>query len=102
MRRARIRLQRRADLEARHVGHHHVEENEVHPLAERHFERVAAVQRDAHVEIFGLQARLQKAGVGSDVIDDKDARCHFVRLPGLCFADIGFDGLDERRDGDRL
>ena len=76
MRGARIGLQRRAHLKPRHVRHHHVEEHEVDALLVGDLERLAAAHRRAHVEIFGLQARLQEPHVGGDIIDDENARRH--------------------------
>ncbi|MHC2196102.1 hypothetical protein ACVJF1_008735 [Bradyrhizobium diazoefficiens] len=75
--RRRIGLQTAADLEAVHVGHHHVEQDDVAFGAARDRQRLGAVRGGHHVEIFGGKPGLEEFDVGRNVIDNQDTRGHF-------------------------
>ena len=74
--RRRIGFQPAADLEAVHVGHHHVEQDDVAFGALADGKRFRAAGRGQHVEILGRQARFQQLDVGGDIVDDQDTRGH--------------------------
>ena len=74
--RGRVGLQPPAHFEPVHVGHHHVEQDEVAfgALADR--QRLGAAHGRDHVEIFGRQPRLEQLDVGGDVVNDENAGGH--------------------------
>ena len=74
--RRRVRLQPAAHLEAVHVGHHDVEQDDVAFGARADRQRLGAVRCGRHVEIFGRQARFQQLDVGGNIIDDQNTRGH--------------------------
>ena len=76
MRRPRIRLERRTHIEAAHVRHHDIEQDEVDTFPEGSIERFAAVRRRAHVKILSLQTRLEQPHIGGDIVDNEDTRGH--------------------------
>ncbi len=97
----RIGLEAPAHLEAVHVRHHHVEQHEVAfgALADR--QRLGAVRRAHHVEIFGGELRLEQAQVRRHVVDHENPGGHRRsssaaprnwRIVSMNFAtEIGFD-----------
>jgi hypothetical protein len=82
MMRPRIGLQPLADLEAVHLGHHHVEKDNVDGAAVANLKRPPAVVGGRNLEILGSESRLEQAHVGRDIVDDQHARCH-ERQPWL-------------------
>ena len=79
----RVGLQPPADFEAVHVGHHHVEQDEIAfgALADR--QRLLAAHRRDDVEIFGRQPRFQQLDVGGNIVDDENAGGHSL-VPTDC------------------
>ncbi|MET4846215.1 hypothetical protein ABIF62_006710 [Bradyrhizobium japonicum] len=75
--RRRIGLETAADFKAVHVGHHHVEQDDVAFGAAGQRQRLGAVRGGHHVEIFGGQASFEEFDVGGNVIDNQDTRGHF-------------------------
>lgn len=71
-----IGLEAAADLEAVHVGHHDVEQDDVAFGAGTDRQRLVAVRGGHHVEIFGGETGLQQFDVGRDVVDNEDTRGH--------------------------
>ena len=69
-------LEPAADLEAVHVGHHHVEQHDVAFGALADGQRFLAADRGHDVEILGRQPRLQQLDVGRHVVDDENAGGH--------------------------
>ena len=80
---AGLALEPPAHLEAVHVGHHHVEQDDVAfgALADR--ERLLAAHRGDDVEIFRRQPRFQQLDVRRHIVDDENARSHDA-LPTDC------------------
>ena len=80
--RLRVGLESPADLEAIHVGHHHVEQHDIafRALADRQSLRPAGGGHD--VKILGRQARLEQLHIGRNVINDKNAGGHIVPQAG--------------------
>ena len=76
----RIGLQPAADLEAVHVGHHHVEQHDVDLAVLAGLERVGAVGGGQHLEIFGEQPDFEQLHIGRDVVDDEDAGGHCLLM----------------------
>ncbi len=76
--RRRIGLQPAAYLEAVHVRHHDVEQNDVAFGTRADRQRLRAVGRGQDIEILGRQPRFQQLDVGGDVIDDQNARGHLT------------------------
>ena len=73
---ARIALEPPAHLEPVHIGHHHVEQNEVAfgALADR--QRLLAAHGGDDVEIFRRQPRLEQPDVGGHIVNDEYAGGH--------------------------
>src|ERR1700710_123684 len=65
-----------ANLKAVHVGHHDVEQDDVAFGARADIQRLGAIRRGQHIEIFGRQPGFQQLDVGGNVIDDQDTRRH--------------------------
>ena len=76
----RIAFQPPADLEAVHVGHHHVEQHDIDLAVLAGLDGVGPVGRSQHLEIFGKQPNLEQPHIGRNVVDDEDARGHVARL----------------------
>jgi hypothetical protein len=65
-----------ANLETVHSRHLHVEEDDVASALLADGDRVRAVRRQEHLEIFEAQSRLEQLAVGPDVVDDQHASSH--------------------------
>ena len=81
MRSRRVGLEAAADLEPVHSRHHDVEQNDVAVAVGADLERVRAVAAGQDVEIIGRQASFKQFEIGSDVVDDQNARGHAAPLP---------------------
>ena len=73
-------LQAPAHFEAVHVGHHHVEQDDVAVGALADRQRLVTAHRGDDVEILGREPRLQQLDVGRHIIDDENARSHRLLL----------------------
>jgi hypothetical protein len=78
-----VGLQPPADFEPVHVGHHHVEQDEIAFGALAHVQRIPAVHRREHVEIFGGKPRFQKLDVGGDIVNHENAGGYLPYTYGL-------------------
>src|SRR6202020_609140 len=67
-----------ANLETVHARHSHIEKNDVASALFADSDRIGAVGRGQHLEIFEAQSRLEQFAVGPDIIDDQHASCHSV------------------------
>ena len=63
-------------LQTVHAGHFHVEKNDVATALFADGDRIGAVGRGQHLEIFDAQSRLEQFEVGPDIIDDQHASRH--------------------------
>ena len=107
MRGRRIAFQPAADLEAVHVRHHDIEQDNVDLAVLAGLDGIGPVQGGQHLEILGQQPHFEELHIGGDVVDDEDARCHgglrnIRKAPASRVAQIGFYGLDEPRHRNRL
>ena len=68
-------LQTLADLDAIHVGHHDIEEDEIRFFLFDEIERLEAVVGSRHADVFAFQLSLQQLDVDGLVIDDQDRGC---------------------------
>ena len=71
-----VRLELLADLEAVHVRHHHIEQDDVAFGALGDRQRFRAAIGGGDIEIFRGQPRFEQLNVGRDVIDNEDAGGH--------------------------
>ena len=71
-----------AHLEAVHLGHHHVEQNDVDEIPSR-TGRVASgpLETLKHLEIFVVEADFEQLAIGGVVVDDEDAGGHRLGAP---------------------
>ncbi len=76
MRGTRIGLQPLANIETVYAGHHDVEQDEIDLGAVADGERLQAVLRRQHVEIFGQQPRFEKLHIRGNIVNHQDTRGH--------------------------
>ncbi len=72
----RIGLQPLADFETVDAGHHDVEQDEIHLVAVADRQRLVAVGRGQHVEIFGQQPRFEQLHICRNIINNQYSRSH--------------------------
>ena len=77
MLRGGIGLDALAHFDAVNARHHHVEKHDVGLGALHRFQRIHAVHGGDDFEIFGRKLGFQQTDIGEDVVDDKNAGCHF-------------------------
>ena len=74
--RRRAGFQPPADFEAVHVGHHHVEEDEIAFGALADGQRLLPAHRGNDVEILCRQPCFKQPHVGRNVVNDQNTRSH--------------------------
>ena len=97
--RRRVGLQPPAHFEPVHVGHHHVEQDEVAFGALADGQGLGPAHGRDDVEIFGRQPRFEQLDVGRNIVDDENPSGHSLVLR---IAQKMSDGLDELAHRDRL
>jgi hypothetical protein len=70
--RAQLGFDAAAGLEAIHTRHHHIEQHDIHALAQADLQRLPRAPRRARLEILGGEARLEQLPIGVDVVDHED------------------------------
>ena len=79
-----VGLDAAAYLEAVHVRHHHVEQDDIALGLLAFRQRLAAAHGGDNVEILSRQPGFQKLHVGRNIVNDEYARCHGLKLLRHC------------------
>ncbi len=77
---ARVGLEPPAHLEPVHHRHHHVEQHDVDMLGGADVQRFRARTGGHDIIVFGGEPGLEQTDIGRDVVDDENARCHWLAL----------------------
>ena len=83
-RHARLGADDAADLDARQLREHQVQEDEVRPLRPEHGEGLAPVGRRDDPESVGLERVDERLAQGRLVVDDEDRSCHHLDDTDAC------------------
>ncbi len=76
-----VRLEALADLEAVHLGHHDIEQDDVDLRSSIEGERFGAGRSGANLEILRRQASFEQADIRRNVVNDQHASCQRPAAP---------------------
>ena len=102
MLRFRLRLEPTANLEAVHLRHHHIKQDDIRLLRHSSFERFQAIGGRGHVEVLSRQLGFQKFDIRRNVIDHENSRRHETLSRLAPLAQKPLHGFHELCDRDRL